>query len=143
MSRAENSRRYAKTWRDRNPEKVVAGRKAARAKDPEKHRARSKAWRDANKESVRAHSSAYRAKKQASGGAHSADDVAWLIEQQKGRCALCGKRLVGAYHVDHVMPLSKGGTDDRGNLQIVHPVCNLRKAAKLPHVHAKECGRLL
>lgn len=54
-------------------------------------------------------------------------------------CAWCGKPIKGQYHLDHWIPLSKGGTNEAGNLRIMHPKCNLKKNAKLP----SELGRLL
>jgi 5-methylcytosine-specific restriction endonuclease McrA len=34
--------------------------------------------------------------------------------------------------IDHIIPLSKGGTGDVWNLRIVHLKCNLEKWAKMP-----------
>lgn len=33
-------------------------------------------------------------------------------------------------HLDHVVPLSKGGTDTLDNVKPTHAICNLRKSAK-------------
>lgn len=41
-------------------------------------------------------------------------------------CALCGDP--GADTVDHVIPLSEGGTNWPDNLQPAHRACNTRKA---------------
>lgn len=34
------------------------------------------------------------------------------------------------FHVDHLVPLSKGGSDTLENVRPTHAVCNLRKNAK-------------
>ena len=53
-----------------------------------------------------------------------------LLREQRWRCALCGGRIRqidSTVHVDHIIPQSKGGTDDRENLQAVHGRCNSAK----------------
>lgn len=47
-----------------------------------------------------------------------------------GLCAYCVKPLPPNFHVDHVVPLSKGGTNERSNLVAACPSCNLRKSDK-------------
>jgi 5-methylcytosine-specific restriction endonuclease McrA len=51
-----------------------------------------------------------------------------LLVAQQHRCALCLGPM-GFYdsHVDHVVPLARGGEDVESNLQLVHGYCNLRK----------------
>jgi 5-methylcytosine-specific restriction endonuclease McrA len=47
-------------------------------------------------------------------------------------CYLCGKHPEkGERHVDHVIPLSRGGRHEAGNLAIACKRCNLTKADKL------------
>ena len=59
-----------------------------------------------------------------------------LISDQGGLCACCGMRLpapmTAEIHVDHIYPRSRGGTDERGNLQALCSTCNRRKNASLP-----------
>jgi hypothetical protein len=44
-----------------------------------------------------------------------------------GACAWCGSS--DDLQVDHIFPLSRGGTDDEENLQPLCRLCNLRKGA--------------
>jgi len=47
-------------------------------------------------------------------------------------CAICGEPLTfETASVDHKIPLSKGGSNFRDNLQLVHIDCNFKKANKL------------
>lgn len=51
-----------------------------------------------------------------------------LWKKSGGVCALClwaldPKKL----DVDHIIPTSRGGTDEESNLQVVHHLCNIRK----------------
>jgi len=54
-------------------------------------------------------------------------------EDPKVRCYLCNKLIpMGHRHVDHIMPLSKGGAHRPSNLAVACDKCNLHKNNKLP-----------
>jgi 5-methylcytosine-specific restriction endonuclease McrA len=46
-----------------------------------------------------------------------------------GMCGICKDFIVGKFHVDHVIPLSRGGEHSYANAQLAHPTCNLEKWA--------------
>ena len=51
-----------------------------------------------------------------------------LIERQKFRCALSGRELTPeTASLDHILPLSRGGTHDISNLCVVHHHVNAAK----------------
>lgn len=110
-----------------------------------KKTARTRRWRSRNPEEWRVIVARRAARKRAASEDHpiTADDLRALLEKQKGRCALCFRKLGAKYHIDHIEPLAHGGRHAIGNLQITHPRCNHRKHAKDPFVFAQENGRLL
>ena len=55
-----------------------------------------------------------------------------VVERDRGYCGICGLLVVGAYHIDHVIPLSRGGEHSYANTQLAHPRCNISKGARLP-----------
>jgi len=84
-----------------------------------------------------------RARVRGAEGKHTRADVDRIFEQQGGKCAECKTRLNDKYHVDHIMPLSKGGSNWPKNLQCLCETCNVRKSAKHPLDWARQNGRLL
>lgn len=60
------------------------------------------------------------------------EEVVRLVEVRAGqRCEYCRmhQSLQGAnFHVEHIIPRSRGGTDDPDNLALACPSCNLHKS---------------
>ena len=54
-----------------------------------------------------------------------------LLHKYNFQCVKCGMSDIKKLTIDHVYPVSKGGTDDYNNLQILCKSCNSRKGAKL------------
>lgn len=50
-----------------------------------------------------------------------------VLDRDGHRCQKCG---ASATHVDHVMPLAHGGTDNYANLRALCARCNLSKGSK-------------
>ena len=156
------ARRRAEKYRIEHPEKVKSSGEKFRLKNAEKLRDSKAAWyrknadsvisrvreyRKANAEKSRLWQAAHQARRRValkrSGGRFTADDVQNLLSMQRGLCAYCGASLSGGYHIDHRVPLSKGGENNRHNLDLLCPRCNLSKGSKLPHEFAQQNGRLL
>lgn len=51
-----------------------------------------------------------------------------------GICGICGEEIVPATEatIDHITPLSRGGTNHQQNLQLAHAWCNRMKGSKVP-----------
>lgn len=48
-----------------------------------------------------------------------------------GMCGICEEFIIGKFHIDHVIPLAKGGMHGYINVQPAHPFCNLSKGSTL------------
>ncbi len=59
------------------------------------------------------------------------------IRSSCDECEYCGRPIAGRAHVDHVIPLSQGGTSDPANLAVVCAECNLSKGTASIYVWAK------
>src|SRR3546814_355768 len=106
---------------------------------------KANARRKANPEKYKSYSDNYRALKAGAEGTYSEDDAKALLKRQKNKCAhsWCGQSLSGGKHLDHIHPLSKGGSNWPSNLQYLCPKCNLQKGAKDPIEFAQLNGSLL
>lgn len=115
-----------------NPDKALAQHRAWRMRNLDHHRALCRQWAKQNPEAARVLVRRRRARLMAADGTHTVQDIAALFAQQRGRCAMCAVDLLTAgQHVDHVMPLSRGGGNGADNLQLLCPTCNRRKSNKV------------
>lgn len=139
----------ARAYRAANPERFLAYRgrytesaRAYRAANKEHIAKRILTWTRANPDKARAYKLRRRAREVGAQGAHTSEDIQAQYKRQKGRCFWCGEKVGDTYHADHVVPLSRGGTNDIDNLVIACPSCNCSKQDKLPHEWIQG-GRLL
>lgn len=147
-----------KDWQQRNKERVKRNVSAWQKANPKKRLAASKRWKAKNKARLKEYKQEYakanpeanriwvatrRARKLNAGGTHTAADIAWLYEKQAGKCACCKVCLSNGYHADHIMPLAKGGSNDRRNIQLLCQPCNSEKHSKHPIDFMQSKGFLL
>lgn len=100
--------------------------------------ARSRKWRKEHPERVQVWVRNRRAKLKGSNGTHSLTDICSLLKSQNGQCVYCRADIRESFQVDHIMPVSKGGSNDPSNLQLLCKSCNLLKRDKLPEQFLKE-----
>lgn len=128
-SDARRRERIRDKWHQRRDKYLVV--KRAYAKTPGA-RYLDRAWRVANKEKIKAWSGQNRYRRRALDGHFRPSDIRALLVLQNGKCNCCQADLV-KYHIDHVVPVARGGTDYPENLQLLCPACNWRKGDRFPH----------
>ena len=114
-----------------------------RMRNPDRARATYKAWVEKNIELRRSHSRNRRAVQASASGVFTGDDAKKILTLQRGKCPVCKASLDDGYHVDHIHPLSKGGTNDKSNIQLLCPHCNWSKNARDPLAFMQSRGFLL
>lgn len=125
------SSRVVKTEVERKLNKSLLG-KRYRENNKDSISAVKRAWRLSRPELYRIYSNKRRSLKGSNGTFTITDkDVSGMIHRQNGECFWCGKKLTD-YHMDHVIPLSRGGTHSIGNLVASCPYCNRSKGNRLP-----------
>lgn len=62
------------------------------------------------------------------------------LEEQDHKCAYCGGEIpdMKSAHADHIIPWSKGGKTEYGNLQILCVKCNCKKSAEQEAANTRE-----
>lgn len=137
----DKARAYAAKYRAENRDKTLLAQKKWRDENPNY----KNEYRAVNLERCRSHFRNRFAKQKASVGTHTADDILAIYTLQGGMCAHCDAPVTAdgetPYHVDHVMPLAKGGGNGPENLQILCKSCNLKKGSKHPDEWARLTGR--
>lgn len=119
-------------WRSMNRDKHRISSKEWANKNKEKVAIKNKLWKLNNKETVNLYKKAYRHNRRDKLSSVKLNYKEWkvLLDLFAGLCPYCstwGHELT----VDHVVPVSKGGTNDINNLIPCCFKCNTLKGAKL------------
>jgi 5-methylcytosine-specific restriction endonuclease McrA len=125
----EKWRNYGRTAYHRNPEYHRERQRRYRLSDLNKAKARQLASRRRHPEAHCRREHIRRARKMMNGGAYSLRDVQRLLRRYGGKCAYCGKSK--AMTMDHVIPISRGGTSFIGNLLPACKPCNSSKGDRV------------
>jgi 5-methylcytosine-specific restriction endonuclease McrA len=131
LGHAVNAR--IKEWRQSNPDKAKAIRRRYSEKHADVETKAKAAWKAANKPRI----AEYTRRRVTLKRGGEAESVAQFYEFVRGaaviRCYWCKRRVPKEErHIDHVIPLAKGGSHTAANLCCSCATCNLSKGAKMP-----------
>lgn len=133
----EYDKLYGKLYYTENRERILAESKKYYAENREQQIKNAKAWNRANPEKRRLYKRKRRAQIMNAPGTHTAEDLQRLRNTQK-HCQVCRVDLSTVeVHIDHKIPLSRGGSNDPDNLALLCSACNLSKSAKTPVEYAQ------
>ena len=148
---------FMREWKAKNRDKVLADKKAYRQANPDKIRQyrliykatndhkileKNRRWRRNNPEKYREQNNANDRRRRArrNNNGYTPYTLEQVLEEYGSICYLCEKPIdltasrrsgIGNWemglHLDHAIPLSKGGTDSLENVAPTHAVCNLNK----------------
>lgn len=131
----EHYRRYHKEYHEARKDEINAERRRTYPLRAAEVKRRKDAWRAKYPEKVKVQTARRRAIIANADGEVTADDVRRLFEETESRCAYCGITLFredrSSWHVDHIIPLSRGGSNGPENLALTCAECNLSKNSKL------------
>lgn len=145
-SHREENRANRRKYYEENRERIKQKSRDYHNANQERDQQRSRSYRQSEHGRLigTIHSINRRAQKRDRGGYLTKDQIAIIRAAQtdkRGRliCWRCGKPITDTPHLDHWIPLDKGGAHSSGNLHYMHAKCNMTKHAK----HPTEIGRLI
>jgi 5-methylcytosine-specific restriction endonuclease McrA len=115
-----------KNWVKNNPEKNAAIKKRYRENNPEATKLSQQKWEKANPEKVAQKVTRRRALKKSAKTFYVSEKE--LKKLYNSKCFFCSNK---ADTIDHVIPLSRGGTHGIGNLLPACRSCNSSKSSRL------------
>ncbi len=124
---------YNRDWYLKNRDRVLKGsaiKRSLRTEEEKLYAAQvMKAWRatETGKRKCRSYTQRRRARKRNAEGSFTAEDIKDLYATQGGRCYYCSVEIENGYHIEHMVPLSRGGRNDVSNICLACAPCNLRK----------------
>ena len=98
------------------------------AENREKYLIMQRRWRNKNHLALNILHHNRRARMNGNGGSHTLKELIDLFDRQQGSCYYCGNILeYNVMHRDHKTPVSRGGTNDIGNIAWACARCNNEK----------------
>lgn len=117
----EYNKNYKPNWYQKNKEKIAQ---------------QTKKYRQTNAYKIKALVHRRRTLELVAKGFHTAEDIEEIWELQRGRCLYCRISLVNKIakeiHLDHFIPLTRGGSNCRSNLAFACDKCNHSKRNAFP-----------
>jgi 5-methylcytosine-specific restriction endonuclease McrA len=123
----ESRNRSNRSWVEKNKEKVFGYSSKWRKNNPEKYREYDRKRRALKRENL-----------------YEPYNENQVLERYGSSCHICNKKIdlsakrsAGAFgwhnslHIDHVVPISKGGEDTLNNVRPSHAICNLKKSSRM------------
>lgn len=124
-----------RNWSAENPMRIRGYYHKRYNKDPESYRARGRATYHKNKAPYIINGRKRQMREIVAEGVFTSTDLDAIYTAQCGCCVYCGREIdrtiPRSVHIDHIIPLSRGGSNWPQNLALTCPRCNLSKGNKL------------
>jgi len=136
MQNKQRHRQLVHQYWENNKEKLKAGAQTCYVLNRDKRQQQIRQWKLDNPIRWRilcgVHAHKRRSRNGAAEGCYSPEDIQALLSEQNGLCNGCAADITQTFHVDHIVPISRGGSNWPDNLQLLCRSCNCSKGAKLP-----------
>ena len=126
---AEQAAEWKKNWNAENPERMAELQSRWLEENREERREYVNAWAKLHPESAIIREHRRRSRELSATGNYTKQEWNELVSDYGGRCAYCNQES-DKLTVDHVVPLSRGGTNDISNILPACRSCNSKKNNK-------------
>ena len=116
-----------KKYYENNKDKIKESKKEYYENNKDKIKESRKKYRENNKDKVRERIKEYKHKKRGNGGSYTKSQWLDTLEYFDYKCAYTGECIKHSCHVEHIVPVSKGGTSYIWNLVPSTERANLSK----------------
>ena len=123
---SELAKERSRKWYEKHPERKKEQNRKWKEANPERRKEHNRKW---NPERKKASSHKRRALKANADGSATAEQIKARFQYHENRCYYCGDNESGL-HIEHRIPLSRGGSNWPANLVPSCPSCNLQKGTK-------------
>jgi len=150
----EKIRKKDKQYRENNKEKIKAKQEEWAIKNPDKIAAKSKRYYNRHRNDLLKKFKAdpsiklqrqivcinrRKREKSTNDDTITHNTISMMKRTQNNTCVYCPKNL-NDMHMDHIVPLAKGGRHSISNIQLLCPDCNKRKSDKWPEQYEQSIG---
>lgn len=137
-AKPEKYKAAQKKWWGRNREKACGYAKAYRSRNPEKTKADGAKWDAANRDRRVEYARKQHAKRSSRLAKDYGDFDAFVMLEARRACRRREKITGYEWHVDHMIPLNKGGIHKYDNIQVIPAWLNRLKSDKLMYTKRGE-----
>lgn len=144
----EKNKKRMKKYREKHPEEIKENSHKAYEKHKDYYRTYSKAWYKTEKGlALVKKKHAVRRLRCAGENQITAAQIRELEQENREKygvltCVYCVAPIKGSYHLEHRIPLSRGGENTKENATISCPTCNVRKHKKTDVEFMAEMGAI-
>ncbi len=134
QKKASNRRAYVNLGPRTDADRAVSREKTREwnAANPERRRQIRAEWQHRNLLAHREKQARRRARLRGNFVEKIDPQLVW--ERDEGVCGICGEAAeLSDWHLDHIVPIARGGEHSYANVQVSHPLCNCRKGAGSYH----------